>query len=399
MRRFPEVVEASTVSGEADAVLRILAADMRHFEKVLEQISAAPFVVRTKSVLVLSPLLRRPGAPARPLTQRSGASRTRNTQQIVDDGQRRGIVARRHRFLPWEHLGLVAAATPRNPWSVPVTSVLSRPSRRGERIATRRHYLMCPPDALRRDLRDQPLDATRRGRSTSSARSPSGTPCARTYLDLGHRVDLLDPVPGLPDMVFAANGATVVDGVVYGARFRHAERGPEAAAHRAWFRAAGFARVVDPEFVNEGEGDLLVAGAVILAGSGFRTDPRAHAEAARVLGRGWSARAGRPALLPPRHGAGRARRRPPSPTPGGVLARVARGARRRYPDAVLATAADAAVLGLNAVSDGRHVVLPAEATDLAAALAERGFVPVPVDLSELLKGGGGPKCCTLEVRA
>ena len=70
----------------------------------------------------------------------------------------------------------------------------------------------------------------------------------------------------------------------------------------------------------------------------------------------------------------------------------------RFPDAVIATAADAAVLGLNAVSDGRHVVLPAEATDLAAALAERGFEPVPVELSELLKGGGGPKCCTLEVR-
>ena len=48
----------------------------------------------------------------------------------------------------------------------------------------------------------------------------------RTYLDLGHRVDLLDPVAGLPDMVYAANGATVVDGVVYGARFRFAERGP-----------------------------------------------------------------------------------------------------------------------------------------------------------------------------
>jgi len=107
----------------------------------------------------------------------------------------------------------------------------------------------------------------------------------RTYRDLGHRVDLLDPVAGLPDMVYAANGATVVDGVVYGARFRFAERGPEAAAHRAWFRAAGYARVVEPEFVNEGEGDLLVAGGVILAGSGFRTDPRAHAEAARVLRR------------------------------------------------------------------------------------------------------------------
>jgi N-dimethylarginine dimethylaminohydrolase len=51
------------------------------------------------------------------------------------------------------------------------------------------------------------------------------------------------------------------------------------------------------------------------------------------------------------------------------------------------------------VSDGRHVVLPAQATGLAAALRERGFAPVPVDLSELLKGGGGPKCCTLEVRS
>ena len=58
--RFPEVVDASTVSGDADAVLRILATDMRHFEQVLEQIGAQPFVARTKSVLVLSPLLRRP---------------------------------------------------------------------------------------------------------------------------------------------------------------------------------------------------------------------------------------------------------------------------------------------------------------------------------------------------
>jgi len=73
--------------------------------------------------------------------------------------------------------------------------------------------------------------------------------------------------------------------------------------------------------------------------------------------------------------------------------------RARFPDAVVASPADAAVLGLNAVSDGRHVVLPAQATGLAAALRERGYEPVPVDLSELLKGGGGPKCCTLEVRS
>ncbi|HEX2355565.1 MAG TPA: amidinotransferase, partial [Micromonosporaceae bacterium] len=72
--------------------------------------------------------------------------------------------------------------------------------------------------------------------------------------------------------------------------------------------------------------------------------------------------------------------------------------RRLYPDAVLATIDDAAVLGLNAVSDGRHVVLPTQAIGLAAALRDRGYETIGVDLSELRKAGGGPKCCTLEVR-
>ncbi|MBV9822725.1 MAG: amidinotransferase, partial [Actinobacteria bacterium] len=43
-----------------------------------------------------------------------------------------------------------------------------------------------------------------------------------TLTDLGHTVHALAPVPGLPDMVYAANGAFSVDGKVYGARFKHA---------------------------------------------------------------------------------------------------------------------------------------------------------------------------------
>ena len=70
----------------------------------------------------------------------------------------------------------------------------------------------------------------------------------------------------------------------------------------------------------------------------------------------------------------------------------------RFPELIEATDEDAEVLGLNAVSDGRHVVLPVQATDLAAQLRQRGFEPIGVDLSELRKAGGGPKCCTLELR-
>ena len=69
-----------------------------------------------------------------------------------------------------------------------------------------------------------------------------------------------------------------------------------------------------------------------------------------------------------------------------------------FPDAVIADDADAACLGLNGVSDGRNVVLPAEATGLAAQLAQRGYRTIPVDMSELRKSGGGPKCCTMELR-
>jgi DNA-binding Lrp family transcriptional regulator len=52
-----------TVTGDADALLRIRAADIRHFEEVLERIRAEPFILRTSSYVVLSHLLDRGGDP------------------------------------------------------------------------------------------------------------------------------------------------------------------------------------------------------------------------------------------------------------------------------------------------------------------------------------------------
>lgn len=57
VRRHPEVVAAMTVTGDADALLRVRAADIRHFEEVLERIRAEPFILRTSSFVVLSHLL------------------------------------------------------------------------------------------------------------------------------------------------------------------------------------------------------------------------------------------------------------------------------------------------------------------------------------------------------
>jgi DNA-binding Lrp family transcriptional regulator len=57
--KHPEVTGAVTVTGEADALLHIRAADVQHFEQVMERIGAEPFVVRTRSVIVLSRLVSR----------------------------------------------------------------------------------------------------------------------------------------------------------------------------------------------------------------------------------------------------------------------------------------------------------------------------------------------------
>ena len=58
-----------------------------------------------------------------------------------------------------------------------------------------------------------------------------------------------------------------------------------------------------------------------------------------------------------------------SPGSRSVLARL-------FPDALIAEEADAAALGLNAVSDGRHVLLPQAAVGLFDPLRDRGFEPV-----------------------
>jgi DNA-binding Lrp family transcriptional regulator len=58
--KYPEVIDACTITGEADALLHIMAADVRHFEQVVERIGAESFVVRTRSVIVLSRLVHRP---------------------------------------------------------------------------------------------------------------------------------------------------------------------------------------------------------------------------------------------------------------------------------------------------------------------------------------------------
>jgi N-dimethylarginine dimethylaminohydrolase len=267
-----------------------------------------------------------------------------------------------------------------------------------ERASRRRRYLMCPPRYFEVSYsinpwmdRSVPVD---RARATAQWEQ-----LVATYECLGHHVECIDPIRGLPDMVFSANGAVVKGGRVLTARFRHRERVPEQHPYRQWFLEREFRDVRAARAFCEGEGDVAFVGSVVLAGWGFRTTRSAHHEVQEFFGRPVvSLRLCDPrfyhldmalsvldehtiAYFPPAFSAG---------------SRCVLG--RLFPDAIRVREADAYALGLNAVSDGHHVVLPVAARGMHDLVRARGFEPVPVEMSEFVKAGGGVKCCTLEVR-
>lgn len=64
----PEIVEAFTVAGAADAMLRVVAGDVPHLERVISTLRGLPYVQQTDTTMLLSVLVRRPTVPQTPLS-------------------------------------------------------------------------------------------------------------------------------------------------------------------------------------------------------------------------------------------------------------------------------------------------------------------------------------------
>jgi N-dimethylarginine dimethylaminohydrolase len=148
---------------------------------------------------------------------------------------------------------------------------------------------------------------------------------------------------------------------------------------------------------------MLLVGDTIYAGTGFRTDAASHAELHEIYDREVvTLHLTNPsfyhldtafAVLDSNGGPGSVAYLPKAFSPESLAV-----LQERFPEAILVNDEDAAVLGLNSFSDGLNVIIASRATDFERQLRERGFVPHGLDLSELLLGGGGVKCCTLELR-
>ncbi|MDT0158182.1 N-dimethylarginine dimethylaminohydrolase [Microbacterium sp. ARD32] len=272
------------------------------------------------------------------------------------------------------------------------------------RVAHHRRYLMCKPTHFTVDYKINPWMEPTTPTDTAKAVA-QWQKLHDLYLELGHEVELIEPLPGYPDMVYTANGGFTIDGRAYVPEFFYEQRQGESPAFADWFRANGFDTVM-PKEINEGEGDFLLAGDVILAGTGFRSVGDSHREVREVFDREVVTLT----LVDPRfYHLDTALTVLDPVVEEGQTAGIAylpnafdeasqQILQERFPDAILVADEDGAVFGLNSASDGRNVIISPRATGFEKQLRERGYNPIMVDLSELLLGGGGIKCCTLELR-
>jgi N-dimethylarginine dimethylaminohydrolase len=217
--------------------------------------------------------------------------------------------------------------------------------------------------------------------------------------DLGVTVARLDPVPGLPDLVFTANAGVVFHKTFISSRFRHGVRQGETPFFERWASAHGFVVVtLPPGYHFEGAGDALFCGETLYAGYRFRSDARSHQWVGERLG---------VAVLPlelvdPRFYHLDTCFCPLSKDeaiyyPGAFDDYGRSVLQDQIPNLLEVSAEEAVMFSCNAVVVGKTVILNDGAPKLARALQDRGYEVRPIRLSEFIKAGGSAKCLTLRI--
>ncbi len=216
-------------------------------------------------------------------------------------------------------------------------------------------------------------------------------------------IKLITPVPGLPDMVFTANGGFVSPRhEVIISSFRHAERKPESPLFRKFFEEADYRVVLLSEGTEfEGAGDALFdATGTTWTAAGFRSSPAAEREIARTLN---VAPHGVVLVNPRWYHLDTAF----CPLPRGEVMAYARAfsaesvesIQRAFGDkAIWVSDADANNFACNAVSVGDDVILHKASDALKSALDKKKYNVIEVEVSEFLKAGGSCKCMTLDLQ-
>jgi len=231
---------------------------------------------------------------------------------------------------------------------------------------------------------------------------------AATLIGAGARLEIMPGGAGLPDMVFPANAAIVLDRLALLGRFRHSERRGEEKHFQEYFRVLMERRFLDevaqipPNCFQEGAGDCIwdAARGRFWAGYGQRSTRQAAEEVSAFFGRETTALE----LVSPRFyhldvcfcplSGGEIFCYPPAFSAASLVA-----IRDAVPpeDLIEATDEDVARFNVNAINIDDRLVMAKASPDLVARLAERGYRVSQVDLLPFIMSGGGAYCMALRL--
>jgi len=263
-------------------------------------------------------------------------------------------------------------------------------------------FLMCSPDLYEVNYVINPWMEGNVNRSSRRAAAAQWEHL-RAAISQFACIELVEPQPGSPDMVFTANAGLVRHGVVALSRFLHPERQGEEPHFGKWFGDSGFAVCQTPRATPfEGEGDALFEsdGSRLWAGYGVRTQHGSHQWLRDI----WDVEVISLRLVDPRfyH-----LDTCFCPLFGGYVMYFPQAfdtdslikIESRYPQEkrICVNEPDALRFACNAVNVGRTIVLNEISRELARQLEGLGFVVVQVPLTEFLKAGGAAKCLVLRL--
>jgi N-dimethylarginine dimethylaminohydrolase len=230
----------------------------------------------------------------------------------------------------------------------------------------------------------------------------------RKLLMLGAAVELVPPVPGLPDLVFTANAAVVLDGKALLARFRHPERQREEGHFEAAFRTLQARGLIDvvrklpKHLVLEGAGDCVwdTRRKLFWMGYGLRSDAGAARAVEDMFGQDVVALELADARFYHMDTA-------LAPLPGGEVmylpgafsaaGRAAIRERVAPHERVEIAIEDGCRLAANAVALGNTLIMSGGGRRLRAELRERGYAVATTPLPSFLRSGGSAFCLTLRL--
>jgi N-dimethylarginine dimethylaminohydrolase len=258
--------------------------------------------------------------------------------------------------------------------------------------------LMCPPRYYRIDYEINPW--MNREVGSDPGRSLEQWHALRDILvDLGASIELIEPIEGLPDLVFTANAGLIFGGLFVSSRFRHGVRQGETPYFEDWAKTHGFEVVTLPEGDHfEGAGDALFCGETLFAGYRFRSDARSH----QWIGGRLGVQVLPLELVDPRFYHLDTCFCPISEDSAiyypGAFDDYGRSVLEDRVDTLIEVSADEATsFSCNAVVMGRSIVLNAETPKLSRSLVEAGYDVRTTSLTEFIKAGGSAKCLTLRL--